>query len=364
MELIPAQYYYGVYLVIATILCTFCFLVYYGRNAHLSLGVQAESIKAFLIFLFFAIFIGIRPISTIFVDMTQYFGIYCRWTGVFTFDWNAENLLYDNQMMWFASKRLNPVIYYVYISFIYYGGMYVACRKMFPGNAYAVFLVCLVAFSTFGAATNGIKAGSAASLFLVSLAYRDNLKICIPMAILSLGFHHSMHLPIGALLITLIYNKKPKIYIFFWVLCFIISAAHITYFQELFAELTDDKGAGYLNGERGNDVIYDRGGFRLDFIMYSSVPILMGWYAIAIKKIRDKWYNTILSTYTITNAIWMLCMYASFTNRIAYLSWFMYPIVLVYPLFLEQWGPSRYKTFAKVAALHLAFTLFMQTIYY
>ena len=364
MEFIPAQYYYDVYLVIATILCFSCFSFYNSRNEQLSLGVKADAEKAFGVFLFFSVFIGIRPISSVFADMTQYVGIYNNYGTIYTFDWDVENLIYDNQMNWFASIRLNPVIYYIYIALIYYGGMYVACKKMFPGNAYAVFLVCLVAFSTFGAATNGIKAGSAASLFLVALAYRNNLKVCIPIAILSLGFHHSMQLPIGALLITLIYNKKPKYYIYFWILCFVISAAHITYFQNLFAGFTDDKGASYLISDRSEDIIYDRGGFRLDFILYSSMPILMGWYAVSKKKIQDKLYSTILSTYTIVNAIWMLCIYASFTNRIAYLSWFMYPIVLVYPLFLEQWGPSRYKTFAKVAGLHLAFTLFMHIVYY
>ncbi|CDA84111.1 EpsG family protein [uncultured Bacteroides sp.] len=364
MDLIPAQYYYDVYLVMVTLLSFSCLTFYNGRDVSLSLNVNQENKKAFRLFFIFAIFVGVRPISEYFADMTQYYGIYTRWSGSFTFNWDVENLLYDNQMMWFANIRLEPVIYYLYIAFIYFGGMYVACRKMFPGNAYAALLVCLVAFSTFGAGTNGIKAGSAASLFLIALAYRDNLKICIPFVLLSYGFHHSMQVPIAAMVATLFYNKKPKYYIYFWIFCFILSALHISYFQLLFAGLTDDKGAGYLLSDRSEDVIFDRGGFRLDFIIYSAMPILMGWYAITKRKIQDKWYNIIFCTYTLVNAVWMLCMYASFTNRIAYLSWFMYPIVLIYPLFLEQWGNDRYKFFAKVAALHLAFTLFMHIVYY
>lgn len=51
------------------------------------------------------------------------------------------------------------------IAAIYFIGMFVACRKLFPSNTLIVFLVCLAAFSTFSYGTNGIKAGAAASLF-------------------------------------------------------------------------------------------------------------------------------------------------------------------------------------------------------
>ena len=60
----------------------------------------------------------------------------------------------------------------------------------------------------------------------------------------------------------------------------------------------------------------------------------------------------------------MLCMYANFTNRIAYLSWFLYPIVLIYPYLNEDWGVNKYKIFSMVVFLHLSFTLFMSVIYY
>ena len=71
-----------------------------------------------------------------------------------------------------------------------------------------------------------------------------------------------------------------------------------------------------------------------------------------------------LCTYTFTNSVWMLCMYAEYTNRIAYLSWFMYPFVLIYPLICENWGIQKYRTLLKIMMCHLGFTLFMQIIYY
>ena len=68
--------------------------------------------------------------------------------------------------------------------------------------------------------------------------------------------------------------------------------------------------------------------------------------------------------YLMTNAIWMLCMYAEFTNRIAYLSWFQYPVVLIYPFLKEQWGVNQYPLVKKIAYGHLVFTLFMELVFY
>ena len=75
-------------------------------------------------------------------------------------------------------------------------------------------------------------------------------------------------------------------------------------------------------------------------------------------------YKNLLNLYLCLNGIWMLCMYAAFTNRIAYLSWFLYPIVLVYPFLQEDWGKGRYRTFSMVMLGHLGFTLFMSIVYY
>ena len=95
------------------------------------------------------------------------------------------------------------------------------------------------------------------------------------------------------------------------------------------------------------------------------MPVIVGWYALVKKKLQvSDLYKKLLSLYLCLNGVWMLCMYAEFTNRIAYLSWFLYPIVLIYPFLNEQWGRDRYKKFGLVMLGHLGFTLFMNVIYY
>ena len=106
---------------------------------------------------------------------------------------------------------------------------------------------------------------------------------------------------------------------------------HITFFQDIFASLTDEQGAGYLITEDFGPYWDDVIRFRPDFVLYSSVPVVMGFFLLLKKRIVSSTYNFLLNFYLVTNSVWMLCMYAKFTNRIAYLSWFVYPILLIYP---------------------------------
>ena len=94
------------------------------------------------------------------------------------------------------------------------------------------------------------------------------------------------------------------------------------------------------------------------------MPVLVGFHAIYKHRIQSMMYDLLLKVYLTANAIWMLCMYAPFTNRIAYLSWLIYPIVLIYPLLNGKWGTNRYKVVSQIFIAHLAFTIFMKFVYY
>ena len=361
MDLIPAIYYNNINLIIILFLTLVIIPKYRRMNGNR--GVVANNSSAeLLIVVFFILFIGTRPISEVFADMPQYLGWYDRWIGEYRFSIDEENFIYDNLMYYCASVHFPPILYYVMIAAVYYGCTYLACRKMFSGNSAAAFVVFLAAFSTFSYGTNGIKAGAAASIFLLALAYREKFWLSIVLAIVSFGFHHAMQLPLAAYVLTLFY-KNPKVYFVAWGFCLLMAAAHVTTFQYLFAGLSDERGANYL---LSNDKGWGgKGGFRIDFIIYSAMPVLVGYWAIYKKKLQlSKLYFNLLNMYLVTNGVWMLCMYVEYTNRIAYLSWFMFPIVLIYPFLNEDWGPSRYRTFVKVAWAHLVFTMFMSFVYY
>lgn len=233
-----------------------------------------------------------------------------------------------------ASNGFQLSVFFLIIALIYFVGMWLCCRRLFPSNSFFAFLVCLGAFSTFSYGVNGIKAGAAASLFLIAIAYCNQLKIAIPFLLLSLGFHHSMVLPIAAFALAW-YYRNTKVYFYGWIFCLIVATLHITFFQQFLAGFSDERGAEYLlsSGQNWGGVT----GFRIDFVIYSVVPIIIGFWALYRKFVESSTYEFILSIYLITNSVWMLCMYTNYNNRIAYLSWFLYPIVLIYPFLRRTW---------------------------
>lgn len=261
-----------------------------------------------------------------------------------------------------AATGISVDFFFFILACIYFILAAWACVRLFEKNALIAFAVFMGAFSTFSYGVNGIKAGAAASIFLLALSYWENKKIAISLLFMCLGFHHSMIMPIGAFFCSLFY-RKDKHYLYLWVICLMVSAAHVTSIMTSLGELLVDKdehGASYLFAE--GEAAYLTG-FRLDFILYSAAPVIIGYIAIFRHSFVNKTYSFIWRTYLLTNSVWLLCMYASYTNRIAYLSWALYPFVLLFPFVHENSSMNRKANVKKVVYLHLAFTVFMNLIY-
>ena len=362
--MLPASLYHPVYLLIVTFL-TFYVMQMYNQPilSNLNRNKTSNQILALLVCVFMIFFIGLRPLSgKYFVDMANYYQSYNVMLGdKFFFEKETENLFFDNWISWMASNYVDFSHVMIIFAVVYFGMMYVACRKLFPQDTLLAFIVYLAAFSTFSYGTNGMKAGMAASTFLVAIAYYDKLWISIPLALFTYTQHHSMSLVIASYLIVLFF-KNTKYYFAGWLFCFLMSALHITFFQTLFAGFTDEGGAGYLLVDEETTKV--RIGFRPDFILYSAVPLYLGYLMLNKYKYQSDTYSFLLRLYIMTNSMWMLCMYAEFNNRIAYLSWFMYPFVLLYPVISRERNQIQRKYFRWVVYGHLAFTLFMTFIYY
>ena len=363
--MIGAVFYYPLYLLIVLFITLSVYRRYYVITGNsTNKNVNSDLINSFIIALIMSIFIGFRPESWLFVDMMNYIKYYSTFyeDTNFIWDWNAENKIFDNIFALFGSLNLGIRSFFVLVSFIYFITAWIACKRLFPNDVMIAYVVFLGAFSTFSYGTNGIKAGAAASLFLMALSYRENIIPCIFWALMSWGFHHSMVVPVTALILTHIF-KNNKWYFRGWLFCLLMAILHVSYFQHLFAGMADETGSSYLT-TTGEDWA-GKGGFRIDFILYGAMPILVGYYAVYKKKLHlSKMYSSLLQIYLFTNGIWLLCIYANFTNRIAYLSWLLYPVVLIYPFLNENWGHRRYRTCAKVILFHLCFTIFMYMIYY
>lgn len=363
------QYYSYLYYAIVTIMSLLAFLQYGNySNERFNEAREEPVLWIVLLTLMLSVFIGLRPVSAeYFVDMDTYDQVYTLIEGDnFVFATGEDtNLLFDNLFAYMATHEIPSTYFFLIISLIYFIGISWACCLFFPKDKFASILVYLSAFSTFAYGTNGIKAGAAASLFLVAVALYERRQWVwvVILMLLSMGCHHAMILPLAAFIGCLIV-KNPKIFLGLWVVCFFISLFHITIFQEIFARLVNEHGAEYLLGAGEALAQSALGGFRIDFIVYSVIPIVVGVIAIEKKQIESENYIFLLNLYTLINAVWLLCMYSEFTNRIAYLSWMLYPIVLIYPFLNEEWEGAKYRLFQWVAYLHLVFNLFMEFIYW
>lgn len=354
--MVEAIYYQDIFLCVVTC-CTFCAFLRY--NSYAGIIVENKNNALFLA-IALALFIGFRPVHDVFADTVGYAAYYNFIKfDAFQFNQDTENLIFDNLFAFTASQGFSNSTFFLVIALIYFVFRYISCRKMFPDNTWVSYVVFLGAFLTFTSSVNGIKAGAAASLFMCAIAYKDNKPLSILFLLLSWGFHHSMIICIVAF-ITVSLNKITRLYYLLWIISFAIAALHITLFQYLFAEYINDKGASYLYAKGGWLT-----GMRYDFALYSAAPILLSWWCIEKHKIKDETYRFIVNIYVLLNSLWLLCMYASFTNRIAALSWFLYPVVLIYPFLSKNIHiPYKNYTLSWIVLGHLCFTLFMHFIYY
>ena len=164
-------------------------------------------------------------------------------------------------------------------------------------------------------------------------------------------------LPVCGIFLSIYIIKDVKSAILIWVLSIPISFIGGNSISPLFLNLGfDDRLDSYLTG------IF-KTGFRWDFILYSSVPIFFAYYIIYIRNIVvDRLYMILINTYTLSNAVWIIIINAAFSNRFAYLSWFLYPIVIAYPLLKYQIWDDDGNTIALVLFIYYLFTYLMSML--
>ena len=356
--MISGELYYPVYFLIVTIATIF---VGFSRGYTNYIKKSEFPVGTLLLAIFLVVFVGLRPHHRIFTDMSNYILVWDREFGApFSFNLNTDNIIFDNIFRFMASQQMGITSLFLLMSAIYFGCIFVACYKMFPKNTFFAFIVYLAAFSTLSYGTNGIKAGAAASIFLLAVAYKNNWLLSAFFALLSYGFHHSMEVPI-----IIFYTGrfiKFKWSLWFWLFSLLLASLHVTAAQAFFAGLGDASAVIYMLVDGGG--FWVSSSFRFDFLIYSVVPIIIGCWLIRKYNVRDEDYLSLLKLYILCNSFWLLCMYADFSNRIAYLSWFLYPIVLIYPYLKLDIFNGQGKAVYKVALGHLAFSLFMFFIYY
>lgn len=255
----------------------------------------------------------------------------------------------------------NSNFYFILTAAIYLLGYGIFARRFFFREFQWYFLIAAFLSFAFDAyAVNTIRGGVAMSLFLVGISYYKRRVYSLLFLILAILFHKSMLLPVGAFVLTKFYNK-PRAFLYFWVGCLFLSFINIGFVSALltnFLASENDSYLVYLEGGTTNTERY-QSGFRVDFIIYSFVPIFIAGFYVFKLKMNNLFYNRILNTYLFANAIWLLIIRMAFTDRVAFLSWFLIPFLLLFPL-LKYQLPIKQKKWVFYTLLGIfSFTSFM-----
>ena len=383
-------YYWGVF-----VACIFLYFNYSRSEDCSNLLKRNSMFPALLLTLFLIVCIGLRPVSSLFGDTVNYAWIYRESAGLAVF-----NIDFDSEWFWqfimLTCKQAGFTVnmWFLVIEIGYLGFVFMGLRKLLGENSWMAMLFFLSAFSTFSYGINGVRNGLACSIATFAFAYGAN-KNLFQVGLISLifvfafGVHRSTALPIVAFFAASYVIKSPKMAVYFWISSIGVSLVAGERVTNFFAGLGfDDRMVSYAVSPDEDSDRCSHTGFRWDFLAYSAMPVWLTWY-ICKKAEKDqmeygataeeletgvtgagriadvnsmKIFNILATTYILANSFWVMVIRASFSNRFAYLSWFLYPIVLAYAVIrLHIWKDQDRKA-GLILALHAGFTMFMYLI--
>ncbi len=380
IQFIAYYYYSTAYYILLVVLCWFTTLYYIGSNGQKILHAEESSSQGLAVFLtvLMIFFIGLRELARDFGDTVGYSLHYNNITRITQYqqaslktEWLWENM----QIFCRNVLGMNVHDFFVFVAFFYFGGMLLVSFLLMRRNLWIAMLLFFSAFNTFSYGVNGIRNGLACSIVLVAIAVLATTEshqtvkkgLCVVLMIIAMCIHRSSMLPSVAALTSLYFVKDTKWALRFWFASIVISLVAGPMVESFFSSLGfDDRMSSYSEGKHNEyyQSAVSHTGFRWDFLLYGSFPVLLIWYITSYRKFKDPVFSVIANTYLFCSAFWIMVIRASFSNRFAYLSWFIYPLVFAYPLLrMNLWKDQDRKT-ALILFAYSGFTFFMFFIYY
>lgn len=372
-EFLSSWYYATAYYFLMLLLTWMTVLYYVGSNRQKVLHSEGSPMQgvALLLTVILIFFLGLRPVSPIFGDMNMYRHAYNTIEGGFRPINMSTEWLWDNLMIFCKSTGFNHYEFFLIVEAGYFTGMLICSAILMRKNLWMAMLFFLTAFSTYSYGTNGIRNGLSCSIELVAIALltQNGAKRVGGFFLMwiAFGIHRSIMLPAAAAITAAFFIKDTKIAIRFWIASIFISLAAGPLVESFFASLGfDDRMTQYssANADDASQAQFSQTGFRWDFLFYSMFPVIFTWYLTQRRRFNDNVFNLVANTYIFCNAFWIMVIRSTFSNRFAYLSWFLYPVVMAYPLLrMNLWKDQDRKT-ALILFFYSGFTFFMFFIYY
>lgn len=352
-------------------LVLFTALVYGQGNAKGGFSLSFNAFMVWAIGAVLVLFLGTRPIDGVFVDMTTY-------AMSFQVMQNTGRGLYPDWLFNFFCESIANIgsveVFFIACAAIYIIPLALGVHRVHGPWAYAAFLAFAGGFSFYSYGVNGLRNGMSTSLMIAAFAFWDRKLVMILLMVAAEGMHKSALLPIAAFFVAGFYSQ-PWFYAAIWTGALgmsVVAGERLSNFFIGATALGDDERLS--NYTAGAGLGADKGGFRSDFVLYSIVPVVLAWLMAGPATKKDPFYRRLVCTYLLANTFWLVVMYAAFSNRFAYLSWFMMPWVIIYPFIPKsdtlgrvQPGPRDEPRIAMLGAAlvaHFAFTYIMAVFVY
>lgn len=380
-------YYWGIF-----IISLFLYFNYSGSSNCDRLLAKHSMTPALMLTLCLIIYMGLRPVSYMFGDTVNYAYIYRNMPirpAIFVVDFDQE-WFWGFIMNTCKAAHLTVNTWFIIIEIGYLGFVFIGLRILLGENSWMAMLFFLSAFSTFSFGTNGIRNGCACSMVILAFAIAAHQNVARLAAaggvlILAFGIHRSTSLPIAAFIVASYLIKSPKTAIYLWIASIGISLVAGSAAINFFAGLGfDDRMSSY--GTSTEDASqFSNTGFRWDFLLYSAMPVWLAWHVTKKAEMERALYgdtaeeaetnitgagriadahsmrvfNILATTYILANSFWVMVIRASFSNRFAYLSWFLYPVVIAYGVIRLHIWEDQDKKAGLILLAHAGFTLIM-----
>ena len=335
-----------------------CIIGLSSNSVTIRTTYKKPSALIYILLIFLIIYLG----TSTGTDRFRYDLQYQRYVQSFQWE-NSDNGYVGWKTFNYIISRLttSSTVFFLIVSCFYVLINFWFCRRM-SVNYHILFIMVIscMGFRSYG--VNTIKAGFGLSIALIAIAqyYKDKKK-SIVFSLISILIHSSCAIPLLAFWATGFFRKiKLNYFYFVWIVCVALSIVMGDFFKNILGSYLEDEdmsGSSYFLAEESHYKM----GFRYDFLFYSLIPILWGWFLCNKRKYEDERWLQLYKTYILVNAFWVLVITMNFTDRVAYLSWFLIPYITLLPLLdMNKYQlRNRKKYIQMIMLLFGTFSIFM-----
>lgn len=357
--MISSPLYVGLYY--NSLLLIVVFFIFFSKK-NIKISIVNDKRNSIFLLCVLLLYISFRPIDS------KYFGDTEAYKRIFdSFSWGWSSSFYTKDtgfyyLTYLLSIFCNITAYFAVIGMLYILPVLFAFKSEFKRNYYVAFLVYVTSFSFWGYGVNGLRNGAATSIILLAFFCRDRKVAFASLSLLAVFcFHKSVIFPLFFFVVAK-YVTRTKLYISFWLL----SIPLFFLFGEVVSTLVstwgilggdDERLTAYFSpGDEYDVTKFSSVGFRFDFVLYSAIPVVLGYIYIYVKKFNNAFYTRLYNTYLVCNGCWILVISVAYSNRFAYLSWFLIPVIITYPLLKEIIFSNQRKVVLMIVFFNYLFT--------